>query len=621
MDSFGESSNSKHTSGTKMKVGANFSKNQTEFVVWAPNQHQVSLVLPKEKQTLKMDKADNGYWKILVDKVKPETRYLYRLDDDKDRPDPASDFQPDGVFGPSAVVDHSSYLWNDKGWLGIKLENMIMYELHVGAFSRQGTFAAAKRRAKDLSKLGINAVELMPVAQFSGSRNWGYDAVLPFSVQNTYGGPEELKKLVDEFHANGIAVILDVVYNHLGPEGNFLPDFAPYFHADRTCPWGKAINFDAAHCHGVRNFFLENAVNWFQHYHIDGLRLDAVFTILDSSQKHFLNELSETTQKLSTKQRKLILIAENDSVDPKMVTPTESGGYGLDAVWHDNLHHSLHALLTGERCWYYGSFGTMKKLEDALLEENVTSLEDPKTLPGDMINPRKLVVFSQNHDQIGNRPLGERLITLAGFEAAKLAAGITILSQYTPLLFMGEEYGENTPFLFFTDFSNKTLGKRVRVGRKTELRKNGWTGEPMDPQAPKSFACSKINWAKRSRGKGKKILHYYEVLISLKKAFASSDPNKCLQTMSILSKDELLLSIQKENLESTMLIVANFSKQNNQYSFPGGEGSYVKILDSADAAFSGPGSTLPRIAKLEDKHVICPLSMAVFLNRKAKNDG
>ena len=275
-----------------MKIGAYYSKNKTEFTVWAPNENQVSIVLPKENQVLKMDKTENGYWQLAVSGIKPETRYLFRLDNNKDRPDPASHFQPDGVFGSSAVVNHSSFVWKDNDWQGIKFEDMIMYELHIGTFSPQGTFAGAKSRASELSRMGINAVELMPVSQFSGTRNWGYDGVFPFAVQNTYGGPEELKKLVAEFHANGIAVILDVVYNHIGPEGNFLGDFGPYFLFNRNSPWGPSINFDGPSNQPVRNFFLENAVHWFQNYHIDGLRLDAIYAIKDNSPKHFLTELS-----------------------------------------------------------------------------------------------------------------------------------------------------------------------------------------------------------------------------------------------------------------------------------------------------------------------------------------
>lgn len=605
-----------------MRIGAIYSKSKTEFIVWAPHQNQVSVVLPQKNQVLKMDKVKNGYWLLDIEGIKPETRYFFRLDNHKDRPDPASHFQSDGVFSSSAVIDHSSFAWKDNNWHGIKLEDMVMYELHVGAFSQQGTFAAAKRRAQEISRMGINVVELMPVSQFSGTRNWGYDAVFPFAVQNTYGGPEELKKLVDEFHANGIAVILDVVYNHIGPEGNFLGDFGPYFLFDRKSPWGPSINFDGPFNQPVRNFFLENAVHWFQNYHIDCLRLDAIYAIKDNSPKHFLKELSETTKKISTNQKKLLLIAENDRVDSKIMDPAKKGGYGLDAVWHDNLHHSLHALLTGERNWYYSSFGALKELKVALHREsesrNQISLEEIEIYSNHRINSRKLVVFSQNHDQIGNRALGERLIALAGFEAAKLVAGTVILSQYTPLLFMGEEYGETAPFLFFTDFSGEVLGKQVCLGRKRELKKNGWKSESIDPQNPTAFACSKIDWLQRTMGKGKKMLEYYQALLSLRKSCLNSDANKRLRVKFYLSEEELLLVIQKETTEFIMAVVTNFGKKNSSYHFPCKGGLYSKVLDSADTAWLGPGSTLPKSAKLGDEHTICPLSLSVFLKQKEK---
>jgi maltooligosyltrehalose trehalohydrolase len=605
-----------------MKIGANYSIKRTDFTVWAPNQNKVFLVLPKENEILEMNKDKSGYWTLQVEEIKPKTRYMFRLDDQKNRPDPASHFQPDGVFGSSEVVDHSAHVWEDSDWKGIKLEDLVTYELHIGAFTKQGTFEAAKKRARDLSALGVNAVELMPVSQFSGARNWGYDAVFTFAVQNTYGGPDQLKKLVEEFHKNGIAVFLDVVYNHIGPEGNFLSDFGPYFQFNRMSPWGPTINFDGPQSHHVRNFFFENAVYWLQNYHVDGLRLDAIFAITDNSPKHFLKELSETVDKLSTKQKKLLLIGENDQVDPKILDSPNAGGFGLDAVWHDTLHHSLHALLTGERNWYYSSFGKVSQVKEALQKEyancNPAPLENSEVCIEQKINPKKLVVFSQNHDQIGNRPMGERLIKLAGVEAAKLSAGITILSQYSPLLFMGEEYGEDAPFLFFTDFSSKLLGEKVCLGRKIEIKKNAWKDQPPDPQNPLTFESSKINWEKRVSEKGRKILKYYATLLELKKTLGDRDANKQLQTKFIVSKDELLLFLQKETIDYSMVTVANFGKQSEQYRFPFGGGSYIKFLDSADTAWLGPGSGLPKKAELGDEHTINPLSMSVFIKQKEK---
>ena len=606
-----------------MKIGANYSKNSSEFVVWAPHRNTVSVVLPQENQILKMESLDNGYWRLVAEGIKPDTRYLFRLNDNIDRSDPASHFQPDGVFGPSAIVNHSSFPWKDNSWCGVNLEDMIMYELHIGTFSPEGTFAGAGGRAHELSRLGINAVELMPVSQFSGERNWGYDEVFPFAVQNTYGGPEELKKLVQEFHSNGIAVILDVIYNHIGPEGNFLKDFGPYFLSRKT-PWGKAINFDGPFSANVRNFFLENAVHWFKNYHIDGLRLDAVFAIIDNSPKHFLNELSETVENFSkTTPRKVLLIAENDCVDPKIIQSRKTGGYGLDALWHDDLHHSLHALLTGERNWYYSSFGTLEKLVEAL-EENCIGPSQQLTrqtlgkYSSKCISPSKLVVFSQNHDQIGNRPIGERLITIAGVEAAKLAAGFILLSPFIPLLFMGEEYGEEAPFLFFTDYSDESLRKKVRIGRKNELKQNGWKNQTPDPQNLATFSNSKIDWQQRSLDKGRKILAYYQKVISLRKDHCNSNFDKQLGTKFFMYKGKSILVIQKRLSDCFMVTVANFSNHERNYRFPCTGGVYVKVLDSADNDWAGPVSALPSKAKLGDRHTICPLSMAVYLKSKGE---
>ena len=606
----------------EMKIGANYSQTETEFVVWAPNQQQLSIVLTEENQALKMESIEDGYWKLDVNGLKPNARYMFHLED-KLRPDPASDFQPEGVFGPSAVVNHSSFDWSDSNWRGISLKDMIMYELHTGTFSPEGTFAGIKKRTRELSEIGINAVELMPVSQFSGTRNWGYDAVFPFAVQNSYGGPDELKKLVQEFHSNGIALFLDVVYNHLGPEGNFLNDYGPYFNLERMTPWGASINFDREFNPQVRNFFLENAIHWFKNYHIDGLRLDAVFAIIDNSPKHILEELSETVDNFSkTNSRKFLLVAENNRIEPKMVHSRKAGGYGLDAVWHDNWHHSLHAILTGERNWYYSSFGTLEKIVQAS-KENCPAKSQLYQYPDNRLlkclASRKLVVFVQNHDQIGNRPTGERLITISGLEAAKLAAGLTLLSPFTPLIFMGEEYGETSPFIFFTDYSGESLREKVRVGRRNELRQNGWKNKPLDPQETSTFLKSKIQWNKRSEEKASKVLAYYQKLISLRHSYCKGNFDKPLSTKFFLSRSKSLLIIQKRFFNVFVVTVANFSKIDQNYSFPCAGGTYVKILDSADTNWSGPGSALPGKTKLGDTHAICPSSMAVYIKSEEKN--
>ena len=602
-----------------MKIGANYYQKECEFLVWAPGQSKVSLVLPEKNQVLKMDPEKNGYWRLVINNIEPKTRYMFRLEDDISRPDPSSHYQPDGVFGPSLIMDHSSFSWKDANWHGINFEEMIIYEIHTGTFSASGTFAGVTEKASEFSELGVNAVELMPISQFSGARNWGYDAVFPFAVQNTYGGPDELKVLVNEFHSKGIAVILDVVYNHLGPEGSILKYFGPYFLVNQVTPWGASINFDGVNSSQVRNFFFENAIYWFKNYHIDALRLDAVFAILDKSPSHFLKELSEKVEDFSkTISKKLVLVGENGNIDSKLLQPRNESGYGLDALWHDDFHHSLHGLLTGEKNSYYNNFGSLGKFIEVLNQNYFYSNTLAEKDPGGFkkfVDPSKLVVFSQNHDQIGNRPLGDRLITIAGFEASKLAAGLVLLSPFIPLLFMGEEYGEFAPFLFFTNYFNPYLGIEVRDGRERDLRSNYWNEKPIDPQDPIAFNSSKLDWQKRYSGKCRLILEYYKKLIKIRRDLKI---NKFVHTKFIETENTDLLIIQRTFSNSILTLIANFSKSVQDYRFScQGEG-FEKILDSADIEWAGPGSLMPRLTDFGTMHSICPLSITVFV-RKNKN--
>ncbi|MFH1703950.1 MAG: alpha-amylase family glycosyl hydrolase, partial [Nitrospirota bacterium] len=359
-----------------MKIGAYYLGNgKCKFVVWAPFLDQVQVKFASlHKKNISMEKDTKGHWKTVVENVFPGTRYLYILGDKTEKPDPASHFQPEGVHGPSQIVDHSAFDWEDSKWKGIPLSEMIMYELHVGTFTSKGTFESIIPRLDGLLDLGINAIEIMPVSQFSGDRNWGYDGVYPFAVQNSYGGPEGLKRLVNECHKKGIAVILDVVYNHLGPEGNYLWDYGPYFTGKYKTPWGIAINFDDAYSNEVRDFFIENALHWFKNYHIDALRLDAIHGISDLSAKPFLQELAEKVEEFSLQEgRKFYLIAESDLNDSMVIKPRELGGYGIDAQWCDDFHHCLHTLVTGESQGYYVDFGKLEYLVKSLREGFVYS--------------------------------------------------------------------------------------------------------------------------------------------------------------------------------------------------------------------------------------------------------
>ncbi|MCA1747471.1 MAG: malto-oligosyltrehalose trehalohydrolase, partial [Bacteroidales bacterium] len=417
-----------------------------------------------------------GYWKKEVDNCAPGMRYKYRIDDNDTYPDPASLSQPEGVHGPSELVDLTAYNWSDRSWKGISRAEMIMYELHTGTFSSDGSFRGISERLDHLLELGINTIEIMPVAQFSGSRNWGYDGVYPFAVHDSYGGAEALMKLVDECHDKGIAVILDVVYNHFGPEGNYVSNFGPYFTGKYSTPWGNPVNFDGPHSDEVRNYFIQNTLMWCRDFHIDGLRLDAIHAIYDFSAKHILQELAENLKQLASETGKQYhLIAESDLNDTRIITPPASGGYGIHGQWSDDFHHALHTLITREQMGYYKDFGEVKQLSKAIGETFVydgkysqfrkkTYGNSAGDLPGE-----QFVIYHQNHDQVGNRKYGERLISLANLEMAKVAAGVMFVTPNIPMLFMGEEYAERNPFLYFVSHLDPELNKQVREGRSREF--------------------------------------------------------------------------------------------------------------------------------------------------------
>ena len=460
-----------------VKLGATLREDsRCEFLVWAPLAGAVDVqILSPQELSLPLAKGERGYFYGAFEGVGPGTLYFYSLDRREMRPDPASRFQPHGVHGPSQVID-PGFSPDDGSWSGLHLQDYIIYELHVGAYTPEGTFDAVIAHLDGLVDLGITAVELMPVAQFPGNRNWGYDGVYPFAAQNSYGGPEGLKRLVNACHRKGLAVVLDVVYNHLGPEGNYLGEFGPYFTDRYRTPWGMAVNFDGPDSDEVRRYFIENALYWIKECRVDALRLDAVHAIMDHSPHPFLAELAEVVHGEAVRlKRPVYLMAEDDLNDVRLVRPPEIGGYDLDTHWNDDLHHVVHTLLTDEQAGYYVDFGKFGQLPKALLEGFVYSgdysvyrrrRQGSSTLG---IDPRRFVVFSQNHDQVGNRPLGDRLSGIVSFEALKLAAGVVILSPFVPLLFMGEEYGETAPFLYFVNHSDPGLIEAVRKGRNEEF--------------------------------------------------------------------------------------------------------------------------------------------------------
>jgi maltooligosyltrehalose trehalohydrolase len=604
-----------------MRIGANYlGDRRCEFVVWGPFLKDVTVkITSPQEQTIEMKKDDMGYRKVLTDDISPGTLYFYKLDGSLERPDPVSNSQPHGVHGPSRVVDHGAFKWADENWAGVPLEEMVIYELHVGTFTREGTFKALIPRLDDLRDLGVNAVEIMPVAQFPGERNWGYDGVYPFAVQNSYGGPEGMKRFINACHRREMSVILDVVYNHLGPEGNYLGDFGPYFSEKYKTTWGCALNFDGAYSDEVRNFFIENALYWFQDYHVDALRLDAIHAIYDMSVKSFLEELAEKVEEFSKqKRRKFYLIAENDLNDVKVIRSRKSGGYGIDAVWCDDFHHSLHTLLTAETAGYYTDFGQVKHLVKALREGFVYSWQyspyrkrrqgsSSRGMPG-----RQFVVFSQNHDQVGNRMLGERLSKLVSFEALKLAAGVTLLSPYIPLLFMGEEYGEESPFLYFTSHSKHDLINEVREGRKAEFQIFQWEGEPPDPQSPRTFLRSKLNWEKRKEGKHKTLLEFYRRLIQLRRKIpALSNLDKTSLEVSGTERERIIL-LGRWHDKNQVFCIMNFNKGDKTFRASLTKGNWKKIIDSSERIWGGQGSSVPkRIMKKQDL-IMRPLSFVLY---------
>ena len=604
-----------------MKIGAQYSGDgRCRFSVWAPFLDRVFCeIVSPERQTIPLKKTEQGYWQATASGISPGTSYFFRLGEDLQRPDPASHFQPEGVHGPSAVIDHTEFPWADLSWKGITPERMVMYEIHVGTFTAEGTFDACISRLDNLIDLGVNSIELMPVAQFPGERNWGYDGVFPFAVQNSYGGPEGLKRLVNACHRQGISVILDVVYNHLGPEGNYLTDYAPYFTDKYRTPWGKAVNFDDAYCDGVRNYFIRNALYWFEHYHIDALRLDAVHGICDMGAKHILEELSEQVDAFSKNQgRRFYLIAESDLNDVRIIRKRESGGYGMDVQWCDDFHHAVHTLLTGEKIGYYADFGDEAHMVKALREGFVYSWEysvhrkrhhgsSSKAFPGN-----QMVAFIQNHDQVGNRMLGERLSQLVGFEALKLAAGVLLVSPYIPLIFMGEEYGETAPFLYFISHSDKDLISKVREGRKREFAAFEWKQEPPDPQSPDTFQRSKLNWDEQKKDRHNVIRRFYQRLICLRKeipALAHLDKDN-LKIWHM--KEKHLICLVRRHVKSRILCCMNFSDQKAPFFIDFIEGQGKKRLDSSDPRWKGPKTSMPEIVEDYTEGIIGPYGFVLY---------
>ncbi|MGH9104959.1 MAG: malto-oligosyltrehalose trehalohydrolase [Acidimicrobiales bacterium] len=492
------------------------------FEVWAPGHRQVELLLG-EGPRRRMVEHGRGAWRLDVPAAVAGTRYRYSLDGSPGRPDPRSQCQPEGIDGPSAVVDHASFPWGDGDWRGLALSSALLYEMHVGTFSPEGTFDGAVGGLGHLADLGVNAVELMPVAEFSGTRGWGYDGADLWAPHHAYGGPEGMKRLVDACHARGLAIVLDVVYNHLGPSGNYLPEFGPYFTDRYQTPWGSAVNFDGEGSYGVREFVISNAVMWLRDYHVDGLRLDAVHAIYDEGALHIVEELSAAVGALASELgRQLWVIAESDRNDPCLVRPRSEHGYGVGACWDEDFHHALHTVLTGESHGYYMDFGRIGQLakvfEDGWAYDGAFSefRQRHHGRPALGVPGSAFVCCLQNHDQVGNRALGERIGALVGADLSKVGAALVLLSPYIPLLFQGEEWGASAPFLYFTDHRDRELGRAVSEGRRREHPMPPGAEVP-DPQDVSTFLSSKLDWSEPEREPHRALLGWYRELIALRK--------------------------------------------------------------------------------------------------------
>jgi maltooligosyltrehalose trehalohydrolase len=579
-------------------LGASLHGGGVAFRVWAPRCRSVDLVLDG-RPPRPLSAGGDGIFELAVPGLGAGARYQYRLDGDRYRPDPASQWQPEGVHGSSAVVEADGIGWTDQGFRGHQLPDLVFYAVHVGAFTTAGTFEGVIPYLDRLVDLGVTAIELMPVAEFPGSRNWGYDGVHLFAPQSTYGGPRGLRRLVDACHAHGLSVFLDVVYNHLGPEGNYLAEYGPYFTDRYRTPWGPAINFDGPDAAGVRRHFVENACAWVRDFHIDGLRLDAIHAIYDASPVHILTEIAEAAKKEAERLgRPVHLVAESHDNDRRIVLPRGDGGLGLDGVWSDDFHHALHARLTGERSGYYVDFGDSHLLPKAMVEgfafqgEPSTYFGRPRGTPSADLGGERFVIFTQNHDQVGNRARGDRLGALVPFEATKLAAALLFATPALPLIFMGEEYGETAPFQFFTSFLDRDLAEAVRRGRAAEFSRFAWPGPVPDPGDPATFLRSRLNHALAGAPRHRELYQYYRHWLALRRAHpALGSQGKDRAAVSLDVPSDVLTMTRTAATGERVELVANLSGQKRPRAATSPPGPL--LLDSADARFGGPGAGEP----------------------------
>ncbi|PDW01528.1 malto-oligosyltrehalose trehalohydrolase [Candidatus Viridilinea mediisalina] len=549
----------------KLPIGAQSEAEGTHFRVWAPRADRVEVLLPDSGAMHSLTSEEGGYFAGYVAGVGVGTHYAYCINGGAARPDPASRSQPEGVHGPSAVVDPTTFAWSDSAWRGVALEDLVIYELHVGTATPAGTFDALIERLDSIKALGVTAIELMPVADFPGERNWGYDGVNLYAPARTYGGAEGLRRLVDAAHAKGLAVLLDVVYNHFGPDGNYLREFSLDYFTDRhTTPWGDAINVDGPEARPVRDFFINNALYWLHEYHVDGLRLDAVHAIIDDSATHVIAELAAAVRAQLPAERHFLLIAEHEANDPALVRGVDAkpqAGWGLDGVWADDFHHQVRVALTGEQEGYYGDYSGSAQDLAATIRQNwffqgqrSPHLGHTRGAPASDVAPAHFVYCIQNHDQVGNRAFGERLHHTVTLEAYRAASTLLLLAPQTPLLWMGQEWAAATPFLFFTDH-NPELGKLVTEGRRREFASfTAFSGATVpDPQDVQTFLRSKLQWEEREHGAHAGILALYRDLLALRRSHVALRERT---SVSVKPVDDRTITLHYRSTQGAELFLA-----------------------------------------------------------------
>lgn len=559
--------------------------NTVTFKVWAPQAKSIALALVNGPSYIKhpMHSSKPGYYEITLSDLTFPLDYYYCLNDENLRPDPMSRFQPQGVHGPSRI-DNVSFPWTDGDWKGIPLKDYIIYELHVGTFTPEGTFEAIIEKLPYLKSLGITAVELMPIIEFPGARNWGYDGVSLFAPHHAYGGPEGLKKLINAAHLAGIAVILDVVYNHLGPEGNYLREFGNYFTHRYITPWGDAVNFDGQNSEIVRDYFISNALYWLKEFHVDSLRLDAIHTLFDQSDTHILKELHLAFAKeAEALGRKSYIIAESDLNDVKIINPIENSGYGIDAQWNDDFHHAFRTLLTQSSWKYFVDFGSMEDLSKALkngfVYEGQWSKYRNKHFGSSTVHcpGEKFVICLQNHDQIGNASQGKRLGNLISSNLYRLATTLLFCAPNIPLIFMGQEWNAVAPFLYFTSFEDEKLIENVREGYKREQKHDS----DFDPQDVRRFENSKLDWNELSQNEHNDIFKFYQALIEMRKNWKCfSNLRKDLVECKFDEENEWIAFSREEKKDSLAVVIANFSSEERSIPFPFQKGDWKLLFES-----------------------------------------